>query len=33
MTKAETLFEFLRDEILPPMVGEPPFNDANVSGR
>jgi hypothetical protein len=33
MTKAEVLFEFLRDEILPPMVGQPPFNGASVSGR
>ncbi len=33
MTKAETLFEFLRDEILSPLVGQPPFNGANASER
>jgi hypothetical protein len=33
MTKAEALFEYLRDEILPPMVGEPPFNGAKAAGR
>jgi hypothetical protein len=33
MTKTEILFGFLRDEILPPLLAQPPFNRAASSGR